>query len=139
MVVKNMLLTINNQKYGKFLAKTLPRKIENESENEHYLRIIEQMIDKGSDKFSPEEHLLFDLFVTLVSDFESRNYTMPDISSNERIKYLLEGKGLKQKDLLPIFGSEGIISEVLTGKRKLTLRHANELANFFKMPIDLFV
>ncbi len=134
-----MITTINEKKYGKLLASVLPRKIETEEQNEQYLQTIEKLMGKGSDKFSPEEHLLFDLLITLVEEFEEKAYPMPDIKPNERLKYLLEEKEMKQKDLIHIFGSEGVVSEIISGKREITLKTARKLAEFFNVPVELFV
>jgi HTH-type transcriptional regulator/antitoxin HigA len=134
-----MIAVVDNTKYGQLLAEILPRKIETEEQNERYLQIVETLMDKGSASFSPEEHVLFDLMVTLIEDFEEKTYPMPDILPHERIKYLLEEKRLRQKDLLPIFGSEGVISDTLNGKRQVTLKTAHKLAAFFNVPTELFI
>ncbi|HLM00991.1 MAG TPA: hypothetical protein VK400_08030 [Pyrinomonadaceae bacterium] len=134
-----MVGVIDKEKYSALLTDILPRRIETEEENERYLEIVESFMDKGGENLSPEEVSLFNLLVTLIEDFEQRNYPMPDIPPNERIKYLLQEKQLRQKDLLPIFGSEGIISEVLKGTRGITVRHAKELARFFNVPVELFI
>jgi HTH-type transcriptional regulator/antitoxin HigA len=134
-----MIGVIDEKKYGKLLATALPRKIETEEQNERYLGIIEKMMDKGADKFSPEEHALFDLLIALIEEFEKKAYPMPQVEPRERIKYLLEEKGLKNKDLLPVFNSEGVISDVLNGKRPVTLKTARKLADFFDVPTELFV
>jgi HTH-type transcriptional regulator / antitoxin HigA len=47
-------------------------------------------------------------------------------------------RGLKQKDLLPVFGSQGIASEVLSGKRSISKAQAKALGEFFKVSPTLF-
>jgi HTH-type transcriptional regulator/antitoxin HigA len=44
---------------------------------------------------------------------------------------LLTERGLRQKDLVPVFGTESIVSEVLSGKRELQTKHIERLAVFF--------
>lgn len=134
-----MIATVDSTKYGQLLTETLPQKIETEEQNERYLQVIETLIDKGAANFSLEEHALFDLLVILVEDFEAKTYQMPDVLPHERIKYLLEEKQLRQKDLLPVFGSEGVISDTLKGKRQITLKTAQKLGDFFNVPIELFI
>ncbi len=136
-IVNNM--TLNNKIYGKLLTDVLPRKIETEEENERILGIIKNLMRKGEDKLSPEEETLFVLLAELVEEFEEKAYPMPDIKPNERIKYLLEEKRLKQKDLVILFGSEGVTSEILNGKREITLKTARKLSEFFNVPVELFV
>lgn len=133
------MIAIDDKRYGKLLLNVLPRKIETEEQNEHYLEIVEKMIDKGAANFSPEEDVLFDLLVTLIEGFEEKAYPMAEISPCERLKYLLEEKDLKQKDLASVFGSEGVVSEILNGKRRITLKTARKLSKFFNVPAELFI
>jgi HTH-type transcriptional regulator/antitoxin HigA len=128
---------IDPQKYGKLLARTLPAVIETEAENEHFLVEIEKLIDK--DQRSPEEDKLLDLMTTLVEDFEERNYPIPDAPPHEALQELMRSRGLKQRDLLDIFGSDGIASEVVNGKRNISRTQAKSLAEFFHVPVDLFI
>jgi HTH-type transcriptional regulator/antitoxin HigA len=134
-----MIETIDEKKYGRLLARAVPRKIETEEQNTRYLAIVEKMIDKGAAKFSPEEDVLFDLLTTLIDEYEKKAYPMLQVEAHERIKYLLEEKGLKHKDLLPVLNSEGVISDVLSGKRPITLKTARKLAEFFNVPSELFI
>ncbi len=134
-----MIRTIDNKRYGNLLADVLPGKIETEEENDRFLQIVEKMMKKGAENFSPEEDKLFELLVTLIEQFEEKAYPMPDIKPNDRLRYLAEEKGMKQKDLIPLFGSEGVTSEIFSGKREITLKTARKLAEFFNVPVELFV
>ena len=128
---------IDPQKYGKLLAQSLPAVIETEAENDHFLAEIEKLIDK--DQRSPEEDKLLDLMTTLVEDFEEKNYPIPDAPPHEALRELMLSRGLKQRDLLEIFGSDGIASEVVNGKRNISRTHAKSLAEYFHVPVDLFI
>ncbi len=124
---------INKRKYGQLLIDTLPRKIETEAENERILKIIEKLMFKGEGNISPEEETLLVLLCDLVEDFEEKAYPMPSVPANERLKYILDERGMKQKDLVPLFGSEGVVSEILSGKRLITLKTAKRLADFLQL------
>ena len=52
---------------------------------------------------------------------------------------LIETSGRTMKDLLPIFGTRGRVSEVLSGKRSISKKQAKKLAEFFKVSSDLFI
>ncbi len=123
-------MQINNVKYGELLLDVLPQKIETEEENERCLKIVEKLFDKGAENFSPEEDRLFDLLTLLIEDFEEKAYLIPDAPANEVLKMLLEDRGMKQKDLVPVFGSAGVVSEILNGKRPITLKTAKKLQEF---------
>ena len=124
---------INDSKYGLLLIDTLPRKIETEEENERVLQIIEKLMFRGENGISPEEETLLVLLCDLVEDFEEKAYPMPDVPSNERLQYILEERGMKQKDLVSLFGSEGVVSEIVSGKRPITLKTAKKLADFLQL------
>lgn len=129
---------IDRHKYGKLLARTLPAVIETEEENERCLSEVEKLIDKG-DKRSPEEDKLLELMTTLIEDFEEKHYPIPDAPPHEVLRELMESRGLRQRDLLNIFGSDGIASEVVNGKRNVSRTQAKALAEFFRVPVDLFI
>lgn len=131
---------INKIKYGKLLAEVLPGRIETEAENERYLEIIEKMIDKKAEKFSPEENKLFDLLIDLVEKFEEQSYPAGETASPlSTLKFMMEQHDLKQSDLLEIFGSKGIASEVVGGKRSISKAHAKKLAERFNISAEFFI
>jgi len=51
----------------------------------------------------------------------------------------MEARGVKQNHLWEVFGSKGIASEVLNGKRGISKTQARSLANYFHVPADLFI
>ena len=114
--------------YARLLTQTLPGIIETEAENERMLAIIEGLIDKG--ELSPDESKFLKLLTRLVEDFEEKAYPMRNLSPAEVLKFLLEERGMKQKDLVSVFGSEGTTSDILNGKRPITIKTAKKLAEF---------
>jgi HTH-type transcriptional regulator/antitoxin HigA len=55
------------------------------------------------------------------------------------IEFLMEQRGLRQADLLPVFGSRSTASDVLNGKREPSKAHIRKLAQFFRLPAELFL
>jgi len=55
------------------------------------------------------------------------------------LAYLMETSGRAAKDLLPVFGTRGRVSEVLGGKRSISKEQARKLASLFKVTLDLFI
>jgi HTH-type transcriptional regulator/antitoxin HigA len=51
----------------------------------------------------------------------------------------MAANGLRQSDLLPIFGSKGVASEVVNGKRGISKTQAKALAEFFHVPAEVFL
>ena len=126
------------EKYGALLMTALPQVIESEEELERAEKIIDSLLSKG-ENLSPEEEKLLDLVSDLVEKYEDEHYPMPEVAPNEILKFLMEDRGLKQSDLLHIFGSSGIASEVVNGKRSISKAQAKKLAEFFKVSVELFI
>ena len=126
-------------KYGKLLLDTLPGVIETEDENERALEIVWGLMKKGEGNLSPEEDKLIRLLVRLIEDFEEKTYPMGTVSPLATLTALVQEHQLKQKDLIEIFGTQSIASEVLNGKRGISITHARRLADRFNVPADLFI
>ena len=73
------------------------------------------------------------------STIEDANYTLDGSTSDSRLRSLMEERGLRQRDLLEVFGSRGIASEVVSGKRAISKAQARKLAEPFHVPADLFL
>lgn len=136
-----MTANVDKEKYGVLLLEFLPAVITNETELEKMTEEIDRLMTKGikQGQLSPEEEKLLDLLATLVEDYEDEHYPMPEIAPNEVLKFLMAENDLKQKDLLHIFGSSGIASEVVGGKRSISKEQAKKLAEFFKVSVELFI
>jgi HTH-type transcriptional regulator/antitoxin HigA len=51
----------------------------------------------------------------------------------------MEDRGLKHKDIWPVLGNKGAATEILSGRRSISKAQAKRLADFFRVPIDLFI
>lgn len=87
---------------------------------------------------TPESDEL-DLLIVLVKDYDDKNYYLPELDALEVIKYKMQERGMKAKDLEPIIGSKGHVSAILSGKREITLKMAQKLKNYFSIPADVFL
>jgi HTH-type transcriptional regulator/antitoxin HigA len=120
------------------LAKYLPRIIRTEEENEHYTSILYEL-DQRSESLSAAERELADLLTLLIEDFESKHYDLPKASPLEVLRFVMDQHSLKQKDLLDVFGSPSVTSEVLSGKRELSKDHIRKLIVRFSIPAEMFL
>lgn len=126
--------------YGKLLAETLPAVIESDAEYERMEGIFDRFLSKGEDHLSPEESRLLALLASLLESYESKRLSaLPDSSPLVRLKFLMAENNLRQKDVVDLFGSQSVASEVLSGKRKISRRHAVSLAQRFSVSADLFL
>ena len=130
----------NTEIYKRLLIDTLPGIIENEEENERAIEIVNSMMNKGEENLSPEEHRLMALLVRLIEDYEDKIYPISRAAAPaETLRILMIEQGLKQKDLVDIFGSQSIVSDILNGKREINKTHARRLADRFHIPVAVFV
>jgi len=129
---------IDPVRYRRLLSRAMPVVIETEEENERMLSIVEKLMDKG-ENISAEEEKLLKLLVRLIEDFEQRYYRPREAEPLEVLHHLMQARGVKQSQLWDVFGSKGIASEVLSGKRGISKTHARALANYFHVSADLFV
>lgn len=118
------------------MANALPAVIETEAENERLLAIVEPMMSR---ELSLEEAKLFELLVKLIEDFEELHYPMGQGSPLEALKFLMEQRDLRQRDIAHLLGSSGVASEVINGKRAISKKQAKALAEFFSVSPELFI
>ena len=124
-------------KYIQLLQQFPPRTITNDRELEATQRVIDGLLDRP--QLTEDESDYLNVLGTLVFDYEQKSEPIPDIYGVELLKVLLVERQLRQKDLVPIFKTESIISDVLNGKRQLTVRHIQELARFFNLSPAVFL
>ena len=128
---------INPQTYSRLVARARPAVIKTEEENNRMLAIVEQLMKKG-DNLTAEEGELLELLANLISDFEDKHYPIKEPTPLEMLQHLMEARGLTAKDLWDVFGSKGVTSEVLSGKRGISKSHIKRLAAFFNVSPELF-
>ena len=132
-----MSTATSRPEYATLLAKTLPAVIHSEKENEHYTALLEEL-DRRPGKLTTAEQRLAELLTLLIEDFEEKHYSLKASTGIEVLEELIEANGLRQKDLVDIFGTPSIISEVLRGKRKFTTEHIRKLSRRFHVSPELF-
>ena len=85
------------------------------------------------------EKELAELLTVLIESFEEQHYALKRATPIESLTELMRASGLKQKDLVDIFGTPSIVSEVLKGKRNLTVEHIRRLSERFHVTPELFI
>ena len=92
-----------------------------------------------SDQRTREEDALLALLVSLIQAYEQRHYAMGEVSPDQVLRHLMEKRGLRQADLVPLFKSSGYVSDVVNGKRAISKAQARKLAAFFGVSAELFI
>jgi HTH-type transcriptional regulator/antitoxin HigA len=126
-----------NPAYAELLAKVPPRVIHTEEENEDYTAALYELEQNHAD-LAPEERDLADLLALLIEDFEKKHYQLPKAAPLEVVSFLMDQHGLKQKDLVDVFGTPSIVSEILSGKRDLNKDHIARMSARFHVSPELF-
>lgn len=131
---------LNTERYARVVESYafVPRVIETERECESSKSTLEKLL-LPERKLSPEEDALAKLLLHLIDDYETRTTAPPQTTPIGVLRHLMEQRGLKQRDLVPIFGTASVVSEVLRGKRTIHARHARALADYFGLTADLFL
>jgi HTH-type transcriptional regulator/antitoxin HigA len=81
---------------------------------------------------------LVDIVGDLIEDYETEHHPLPPATGLQALKFLMDQHELKQSDL-PEIGSQGVVSEILTGKRELNVRQVRALAQRFSVSPATFI
>lgn len=108
------------------------------TEKEHKKAVKRAMEIFHAEPGTPEDDEL-GVLLLLVKDYEDRTVKMPEIDVLEVLKEKMKERGLKNKDLEPIIGSKGHVSSILSGRREITLKMAQQLKDYFKLPAEVFL
>ncbi|MDI6768345.1 MAG: hypothetical protein QMD04_01560 [Anaerolineales bacterium] len=112
--------------------------IRNEREYNAAVERMNDLLDEvGTDETHPLYSLL-DTLGTLIHAYEAERYPIPTASGADVLRLLMEEHGLTQADL-PEVGSQGVVSETLSGKRELNVRQIRALSERFKVSAAVFV
>jgi len=112
--------------------------IRNEREYELAVKRLNSMLDEiGTNERHPLYGLL-DTLGTLVHAYEEKHHPMPECSGADMLRFFMEEYGLTQSDL-PEVGSQGVVSEILNGKRELNVKQIRALASRFRVSPAVFI
>ncbi|HQO02911.1 MAG TPA: helix-turn-helix domain-containing protein [Spirochaetota bacterium] len=100
--------------------------------------LMDSLIDEiGNNEKHPAAGLMETIGV-LIAEYEKEHFPIESTTGIEALKYLMEEKGIKQSDLKEI-GSQGVVSEILNGKRALNVRQIKQLAERFNVSSTVFI
>ncbi len=121
------------------LSRAVPlRPIRTEEDYDHAVSVMNELLDAGA---ADETHALADLVATLgelIGDYDDQHYQLPDVTGVDALRMLMAQHHLTQSDL-PEIGTQGVISEILRGKRDLNVRHIRALETRFHVPAAVFL
>jgi HTH-type transcriptional regulator / antitoxin HigA len=122
--------------YGTLLHEIQPEVIHSEQQNAKFIAMLEKLTSLK--KVTHAQEKLIELLTVLVGEYESKHYPVPDAGPLDIIRHLMEQHGLRQKDLVDVFVTESIVSDVLNGKRELSKEHIMRLSARFHVSPSIF-
>ena len=114
----------------------ITRLIKTEEDYTRALDRIEDLMDAEAGTAEADE---LELLSTLVEMYEEKEYPIGLPDPIEAIKFRMEQLGLKQNDLIPFIGSRSKVSEVLNGKKSLTLSMMRGLNKGLGIPAEVLL
>jgi len=112
--------------------------IRNEREYNAAVKRLNELLDEIGDDEKHPLYGLLDTLGTLIHAYEEAHYPIPAASGVEVLRFLMSEHGLTQSDL-PEVGSQGVVSEILNGRRELNVRQVRSLAERFKVSSAVFL
>jgi len=106
--------------------------IRNEQEYEDAVAALNELLDAGA---ADEAHALAGLTGTLgrlIADYDAEHHLVAEPGGAETLRFLMDQHDLRQSDL-PEVGSQGVVSEILSGRRELNTRQIRALAKRFNV------
>ena len=120
------------------LNKQVPlRPIRTAAEYKRAVAALNELLDNGAGN---EKHALADLAATLgelIADYDAAHYLPQGAAPVQVLQFLMQQHDLKQGDL-PEVGSQGVVSEILNGKRELNTRQIQALSRRFGVSVAAF-
>ncbi|NOQ13997.1 MAG: helix-turn-helix domain-containing protein, partial [Methyloprofundus sp.] len=105
---------------------------------QYLVETLDNLIDEIGENESHELSAVMETIANLVENYEDKNYSINPGSPIESLKYLMQEHGIKQSDLKEI-GSQGVVSEILSGKRALNIEQVKKISKRFGVSPAVFI
>ena len=113
--------------------------IRNEKQYRNMVAVADKLVDEiGGNERHPLSKLL-EVVATLIEQYEGESAPFEDVAPRAVLSFLMEQHDLKQADLGAEIGSQGVVSEILNGKREINARQAKALAGRFGVSAAVFL
>lgn len=121
---------------AKMIERGAPHLIRSEEQLAAYTKALYQLTSEPRPTAAQVEAI--ELLTLLIERYEEAHYSVPKASSADLLRFLLDRHGLKQRDLAAELGGESVVSEVLSGKRRLNAAHIEVLSKRFHVSPAVF-
>ena len=120
----------------KMIERGAPHLIRSEEQLAAYTKALFQLTAEPRPTAAQVEAI--DLLTLLIERYEEEHYSLPQASPADVLRFLLSQHGLRQRDLAEELGGESVVSEVLSGKRRLNAAHIEQLSKRFHVSPAVF-
>ena len=120
----------------KMIERGAPHLIRSEEQLAAYTKALFQLT--AIDHPTTAQIEAIELLTLLIERYENEHYSPPDASPAEVLRFLIDQQGLRQRDLAEDLGGESVVSEVLSGRRKLNAVHIERLSARFHVSPAVF-
>ena len=110
----------------------------NDKEYNRVVQLLDELIDIVGEDENHSFASLMEILALIIENYENQHFEQPKGSPDESLKQLMVEHNIKQSDLKEI-GSQGVVSEVLNGKRNLNMRQIKLLAKRFNVSPAVFI
>ena len=121
---------------ARMIERGAPHIIRNEEQLAAYTKALFRLT--GEPKPTAAQVEAIELLTLLIERYEEEHFTVPKASPGDVLRFLIERHGLKQRDLAADLGGESVVSEVLSGKRRLNATHIENLSKRFHVSPAVF-
>lgn len=108
------------------------RHIETARDYKEATQLADALVDDGAMDEHHPQYSLFLLVSDLIYAYDQRHYPQRNVHGIDLLRFLMEQHGLRQNQL-PEIGTQSVVSEILSGKRELTVNHIRGLAERFHL------
>ena len=121
---------------AKMIERGAPHLIRSEEQLEAYTKALYRLPAEA--RPSPAQVEAIELLTVLIERYEEKRFALPDASPADVLRFLLSQHGLKQRDIAAELGGESVVSEVLSGRRRLNASHIEQLSKRFHVSPAVF-
>lgn len=124
--------------WERFRAETDIAPIRDEVHYRRMVGVLEALLAETKGDESHPAMGLVDMLGDLIGDYEAARHSQPAATGLQALKFLMAQHGVRQGELLEV-GSQGVVSEILAGKRELNLRQIRALGERFGVSAATFI
>ena len=103
---------------------------------DEYTHVLIELEERSN--LSAEDRKYAQMLAALIEKYENEHYPIAASSPDEVLAELIEQNGFGQRDLVPLLGTESVVSEIVNGKRPLSKIHIRKLSRRFRVSPAVF-